>query len=86
MSALSDGQTRGILDSDYSWHIKGNKSLFTSFEYYKVGKVTFSYGESAKICGKVSTMCNGMPKLDDVLYIAGLKAILRYILPRRSCI
>lgn len=50
-----------------------NKSLFTSIDDDKGGKESFGDGEPAKICGKNSIMCDGIPKHYDVLYIVSLK-------------
>lgn len=44
-----------------------NASLITYLVYYNVGKVTF---------GKGTIECPGMPKLEKVLYVIGLKANL----------
>lgn len=41
-----------------------------------MSKVTFGDGNSAKICGKSTSEYSGMSKLEEALYIAGLKANL----------
>lgn len=51
----------------------GNKDLITSLKHYKRGNVSFGDGASARICGKGIVESIGMPKLDGVLYVAGLR-------------
>ena len=64
------------LDSSYSRHMIGDKSLFKSLKE-KVGDyVTFGDGSHAQVLGKGTIEISGLPLLKDVLYIKGLKANL----------
>ena len=64
------------LDSSYSYHMTGDKALFKSLKE-KVGDyVTFGDGSHAQVLGKGTVEIPGLPLLEDVLYIKGLKANL----------
>ena len=64
------------LDSSYSCHMIGDKSLFKSLKE-KVGDyVTFDDGSHAQVLGKGIVEIPGLPLLKDVLYIKGLKVNL----------
>ena len=54
----------------------GDKSFFTSLENYDGGVVTFRDRNLAKVKGKGSIVIPSCPKLDEVLYVARLKANL----------
>ena len=54
-------------------NVIGDKSFFTSLENYDGGVVTFGDGNLAKVKDKGSIVIPGCPKLDEVLYIEGLK-------------
>ena len=56
--------------------MKGDKSSFTSLENYDGEVVTFRYGNLAKVKDNGSIVIIGCPKLDQVLYVEGLKANL----------
>ena len=56
--------------------MKGDKSSFTSLENYDGGVVTFGDGNLAKVKDNGSIVILGCPKLDEVLYVEGLKANL----------
>ena len=53
--------------------MKGDKSSFTSLENYDGEVVTFRDGNLAKVKDNGSIVILGCPKLDEVLYIEGLK-------------
>ena len=64
------------LDSIWSHHMTGDKSLFKTLKE-KVGDyVTFGDGSDAQVLGKGTIEILGLPLLKDVLYIKGLKANL----------
>ena len=65
--------SKWYLDSGCSRHIIVKKSSFTSLENYDGGVVTFGDGNLAKVKDKGSIVIPGCPKLDEVLYIKGLK-------------
>lgn len=54
----------------------GNKSFFIDFTNFEGGKVTFGDGNVACVKGKGTICALGIPKLEDVLFIEGLKANL----------
>ena len=56
--------------------MKGDKSSFTSLENYDGEVVTFRDGNLAKVKDNGSIVILGCPKLDEVLYVEGLKANL----------
>ncbi|KAL6323752.1 hypothetical protein AAG906_002220 [Vitis piasezkii] len=60
----------------YSRHMTGDATYFTSLENYNGGVVTFGDGNLACVKGKGSIVILGYPKLDEVLYVEGLKANL----------
>lgn len=62
-----------VLDSGCSKHMTEDKSLFTHFTEVQDGRVTFSDGNSTGIVGKGTVEVPGIPKLNDVLYVKGLK-------------
>ena len=64
------------LDSGYSRHMTGDTTYFTSLENYNGGVVTFGDGNLTCVKGKGSIVILGYPKLDEVLYVEGLKANL----------
>lgn len=51
----------------------GDKSLFTHLAEVHDRRVTFGDGNSARIIGKGTVEVPGIPKLNDVLYVEGLK-------------
>ena len=64
------------LNSGCSCHMTGDKSLFKSLKE-KVGDyVTFGDGSHAQVLGKGTIEIPGLPPLEDVLYIKGLKVNL----------
>ena len=64
------------LDSSYSRHMTGDKTLFKTLKE-KVGDyVTFGDGSHSQILGKGTIEIPGLPLLKDVLYIKGLKTNL----------
>ena len=65
--------SKWYLDGGCSRHIIVKKSSFTSLENYDSGVVTFGDGNLAKVKDKGSIVIPGCPKLDEVLYIKGLK-------------
>ena len=54
-------------------NVIGDKSFFTSLENYDGGVVTFRDRNLAKVKGKGSIVIPSCPKLDEVLYVEGLK-------------
>ncbi|KAG5531907.1 hypothetical protein RHGRI_026496 [Rhododendron griersonianum] len=64
------------LDSGCSRHMTGDKSLFAKLEKYNGGFITFSNGNTGKIIGQGTINAPGIPPLDNVLYVEGLKANL----------
>ena len=61
------------LDSSYSRHMTGDKSLFKSLKEKEDGFVTFGDGSHSQVLGKGPMDILGLPLLIDVLYIKGLK-------------
>ena len=64
------------IDSGCSYHMIGNKSLFTSFTEFDGGNVTFEDGNVARVKGKGTICVPDIPNLEEVLYVEGLKAKL----------
>ncbi|KAG5562829.1 hypothetical protein RHGRI_005526 [Rhododendron griersonianum] len=64
------------LDSGCSRHMSGDKSMFISFENYNGGIVTFGDGNTSKVVGKGTIQAPGITRLENVLYVDGLKANL----------
>ncbi|XP_058217431.1 uncharacterized protein LOC131328508 [Rhododendron vialii] len=64
------------LDSGCSRHMTGNRSFFAKLEKYNGGFVTFGDGNTGKIIGQGTINAPGIPPLDNVLYVEGLKANL----------
>jgi transposase InsO family protein len=64
------------LDSGCSRHMSGNKSLFSSLEKFLGGKVMFGDGLQANIIGKGCVKLDGLPTLENVMLVDGLKANL----------
>lgn len=72
--ALRVGNTsRWCLDSGYFKHMTKDKSLFTHLAEIQDERVTFSDGNSARIVKKGTVEVPRIPKLNDVLYVEGLK-------------
>ncbi|KAL6323245.1 hypothetical protein AAG906_029252 [Vitis piasezkii] len=65
--------SKWYLNSGCSRHMTRDKSFFTSFKNFDGGVVTFGEGNLAKVKGKGSIVIFGCPKLDEVLYVEGLK-------------
>ena len=59
------------LDSGYSRHMIGNKSLFKTLKEKINDYVTFGDGSHAQVLGKGTIEIPGLPLLKDVLYIKG---------------
>ena len=64
------------LDSGYSRHITGDKSLFKSFKEKVGDHMTFGDGSHAQVLGKGIVDIPRLPLLKDVLYIKRLKVNL----------
>lgn len=72
--ALRAGNTsRWYLDSGCSKHMTVDKSLFTHLAELNDGRVIFGDGNSTRIVEKGTVDVPGIPKLNDVLYVEGLK-------------
>ena len=56
------------LDSGYSRHMTGDRSLFKVFESKKCGNVTFGDGRKSHIKGKGINSLQGLPDIANVLY------------------
>ena len=65
--------SKWYLDSKCSRHKIEDKSSFTSLENHDGEVVTFGNGIIARIKGKSSITIPSCPKLDEVLYVEGLK-------------
>ena len=57
------------LDSGCSYHITGNKSLFTSFTEFDGGNVTFGDSNVAKVKDKGTICAPDIHNLEEVLYV-----------------
>ena len=64
------------LDSDYSRHMTGDRSLFKVFQSKKGGIVTFGDGSKSQIKGKGIISLPGLPDITNVLYVEGLRVNL----------
>ncbi|KAM7466661.1 hypothetical protein LguiB_014223 [Lonicera macranthoides] len=64
------------LDSGCSRHMSGDKNIFTSLKEFQGGNVTFGDGKNSKIVGKGTVQAPGLPILENVLLVEGLKANL----------
>ena len=64
------------LDSGYSRHMTGNRSFFTNFTKFDGGNVTFGNGNVGSVKEKGTIYTPGIPNLEEVLYVEGLKANL----------
>eukprot|EP00261_Vitis_vinifera_P030647 XP_019071890.1 PREDICTED: uncharacterized protein LOC109121618 [Vitis vinifera] len=56
--------------------LKSNRSFFTNFTEFDGGNVTFGDGNVASVKGKGTICAAGIPNLEEVLYVEGLKANL----------
>ena len=65
--------SKWYLDSRCSRHRIEDKSSFTSLENHDGEVVTFGDGIIARVKGKGSIVIPSCPKLDEVLYVEGLK-------------
>ena len=64
------------LDSGCSRHMTGNKGLFKTLFEGKIGTVTFGDGSKSVIKGIGTMDIPGLPVVEDVWYVDGLKANL----------
>ena len=64
------------LDSGYSRHMTGDRSLFKVFEPKKGGNVTFGDRSKSQIKGKGIISLPGLPNIANVLYVEGLRVNL----------
>ena len=64
------------LDSGFSRHMTGDRSLFKVFESKKGGNVTFGDGSKSHLKGKEIISLPGLPDITNVLYVEGLKVNL----------
>ena len=64
------------LDSGYSRHMTGDRSLFKVFESKKGSNVTFGDGSKSQIKGKGIISLPGLPDIVNVLYVKGLRVNL----------
>ena len=64
------------LDSGYSRHMTGDRSLFKVFESKKDENVTFGDGSKSQIKGKGIISLPGLPDIANVLYVEGLRVNL----------
>ena len=64
------------LNSGYSRHMTGDRSLFKVFESKKDGNVTFGDGTKSQIQGKGIISLPGLPNIANVLYVEGLRVNL----------
>ena len=62
------------MDSGYSKHMTGNKTLFKTLFEGKIGTVTFADGSKLVIQGIGTVDILGLPVFEDVWYVNGLKA------------
>ncbi|KAM7466521.1 hypothetical protein LguiB_014083 [Lonicera macranthoides] len=72
----NENSSQWYLDSGCSRHMSGDRNIFTSLKNYQGGSVTFGDGKVAKIVGRGTVESPGLPKLDNVLLVEGLKANL----------
>ncbi|KAA0064036.1 gag-pol polyprotein [Cucumis melo var. makuwa] len=63
-------------DSGCFRHMTRNRSYFTNLNDYVTGHVTFGDGTKGKIIAKGNIDNDDLPRLNDVRYVDGLKAIL----------
>ena len=64
------------LDSDYSRHMTGDRSLFKVFESKICGNVTFGDGRKSQIKGKGIFSLLRLPDIANVIYVEGLRVNL----------
>ena len=64
------------LDSVYSRHMTGDRSLFKIFDTKKGGNVTFGDGSKSQIKGKGIISLPRLPDIANVLYVEGLRVNL----------
>jgi len=64
------------LDSGCSQHMSGDKAIFTNLKLFSGGNVTFGDGKTSKIMGRGTVNTPGLPVLENVLFVEGLKANL----------
>lgn len=64
------------LDSGCSGHMTGDRSLFWVYEKCNGGTITFGDSSRSKINRKGTISTSDIPKLNDVLFVEGLKANL----------
>lgn len=75
-SLLATSHDQWYFDSRCSRNMTGTKSLFSNFENISNGFVTFGDGNKGKIYGKVTLTMHGLPSLENVIFVQGLKANL----------
>ncbi|KAG9444874.1 hypothetical protein H6P81_016214 [Aristolochia fimbriata] len=63
-------------DSGCSRHMTGNSDLLSNISYTESGQVTFGDGGKGTITGKGTLNVDGLPRLQNVLLVQGLKANL----------
>ena len=56
--------------------MSGDKSIFSNLKFFNGGNVTFGDGKTSKIIGRGTVTSPGLPVLDNVLLVEGLKANL----------
>ena len=69
----AENTLRWYLDSSCSKHMTRDKSLFTHLAKVQDGRVIFDDGNSTRIVEKGTIEVPGIPKLNDVLNVEGLK-------------
>lgn len=72
-SLRAENTSRWFLDSGCFKHMTRDKSVFTHLAEVQDERVTFGDGNSTRIVGQGTMEVPGIPKLNDVLYLEGLK-------------
>ncbi|XP_062103169.1 uncharacterized protein LOC133814190 [Humulus lupulus] len=75
-SLLACNSDQWYFDNGCSRHMTGNKHLLTNILSYVEGYVTFGDGSKGRIMGRGKLHLHGLPPLENVLYVEGLKANL----------
>ncbi|XP_062100847.1 uncharacterized protein LOC133806773 [Humulus lupulus] len=73
-SLLACNSDQWYFDSGCSRHMTGNKHLLTNLLSYVEGYVTFGDGSKGRIMGRGKLHLHGLPPLENVLYVEGIRS------------
>lgn len=62
-----------VIDSEYSNHMSSDRKKFINLEENNCGSIKFDGVESPQVCDKGTISIHGNIKIEDVLYVKGLR-------------